>query len=68
QYVEAFGKIAKESNTIIVPASANDISGMVAQAMTVFSSVTANQKKQAALKAPKGNEGTGGFGSEQVGH
>ncbi|KAJ2499614.1 Stomatin [Coemansia sp. RSA 1972] len=68
QYVEAFGKIAKESNTIVVPASANDISGMVAQAMTVFSSVTANQKKQAALKAPKGNEGTGGFGSEQVGH
>ncbi|KAJ1963455.1 Stomatin [Dipsacomyces acuminosporus] len=47
QYVEAFSKIAKESNTIVVPASANDISGMVTQAMTVFSSVSENQKRQA---------------------
>ncbi|KAJ2354944.1 Stomatin [Coemansia sp. RSA 2618] len=70
QYVEAFGKIAKESNTIVVPASANDISGMVAQAMSVFSSVTANQRKHSALQAPKpkSDEGSGGFGSEQIGH
>ncbi|KAI7827703.1 hypothetical protein BX661DRAFT_193837 [Kickxella alabastrina] len=47
QYVEAFGRIAKEGNTIVVPASANDVSGMVAQAMAVFSSVSANQKKTA---------------------
>ncbi|KAJ1949437.1 Stomatin [Linderina pennispora] len=52
QYVEAFGKIAKESNTIVVPASANDISGMVAQALTVFSSVTDNQKRQSARGKP----------------
>ncbi|PIA15746.1 hypothetical protein COEREDRAFT_102635 [Coemansia reversa NRRL 1564] len=44
QYVEAFGHIAKESNTIVVPASANDVSGIVAQAMSVFSSVADNQK------------------------
>ncbi|KAJ2762100.1 Stomatin, partial [Coemansia nantahalensis] len=49
QYVEAFGKIAKESNTIVIPASANDISGVVAQAMSVFSSVAANQRRQADL-------------------
>ncbi|KAJ2722337.1 Stomatin [Coemansia sp. Benny D115] len=48
QYVEAFGRIAKESNTVVVPAAANDISGMVAQAMSVFSSVSASQKKAAA--------------------
>lgn len=35
QYVDAFGKLAKESNTLIVPASANDIAGMVSQAMAV---------------------------------
>lgn len=79
QYVEAFGNIAKESNTIVVPASANDISGMVTQAMTVFSSVAENQKRQSdKLKIAKAddnvkqavlskaNEGEGGFGSEQV--
>ncbi|KAJ2698110.1 Stomatin [Coemansia sp. IMI 203386] len=48
QYVEAFGNIAKESNTIVVPASTNDVAGMVSQAMAVFSSVSANQKRAAA--------------------
>ncbi|KAI9506495.1 Stomatin [Coemansia spiralis] len=71
QYVEAFGRIAKESNTIVVPASANDISGFVAQAMSVFSAVADNQKKQAArLPSPINNKhdhGEGGFGSEQIG-
>ncbi|KAJ2371070.1 Stomatin, partial [Coemansia sp. RSA 2611] len=37
QYVEAFGNIAKQANTIVVPASANDVAGMVTQAMSVFS-------------------------------
>ncbi|KAJ1943895.1 Stomatin [Kickxella alabastrina] len=76
QYVEAFGRIAKEGNTIVVPASANDVSGMVAQAMAVFSSVSANQKKtateykgaRAASKSLDSAEATGGFGSEQIGH
>ncbi|KAJ2319135.1 Synaptotagmin-like protein 2, partial [Coemansia sp. RSA 2702] len=71
QYVEAFGKIAKESNTIVVPAAANDVSSMVAQAMSVFSSVSANQKKHAAAytkRSKPSDEGSGGFGSEQVGH
>ncbi|KAJ2367380.1 Stomatin [Coemansia sp. RSA 2611] len=71
QYVEAFGKIAKESNTIVVPAAANDVSAMVAQAMSVFSSVSANQKKHAAAytkRSKSSDEGSGGFGSEQVGH
>ncbi|KAJ1801647.1 Stomatin [Coemansia sp. RSA 2399] len=76
QYVEAFGKLAKESNTIIVPAAANDVSAMVAQAMTVFNSVSSNQKKlvkdtTASSSSKQGQiaeHGTGGFGSEQVGH
>uniref|UniRef100_A0A914DHS6 Band 7 domain-containing protein n=1 Tax=Acrobeloides nanus TaxID=290746 RepID=A0A914DHS6_9BILA len=36
QYVKAFSNLAKESNTVIVPSNASDISGMVAQAMTVY--------------------------------
>src|SRR5574339_806254 len=32
QYVEAFGNIAKASNTLIVPASASDVAGFVATA------------------------------------
>ncbi|KAJ2237254.1 Stomatin [Coemansia sp. RSA 1722] len=80
QYVEAFGNIAKESNTIVVPASTNDVAGMVSQAMAVFSSVSANQKRAAASlqrekkseasagKIENGLEGAGGFGSEQLNH
>ena len=36
QYVEAFSQLAKSSNTLIVPASANDIAGFLATAMTVL--------------------------------
>jgi regulator of protease activity HflC (stomatin/prohibitin superfamily) len=36
QYVEAFANLAKTSNTLIVPASANDVAGFVATAMTVL--------------------------------
>jgi len=36
QYVEAFGNLAKTSNTLIVPASASDVAGMIATAMTVL--------------------------------
>ena len=36
QYVEAFGHLAKASNTLIIPASANDVAGLIATAMTVL--------------------------------
>ena len=36
QYVEAFANLAKTSNTLIVPATANDVAGFVATAMTVL--------------------------------
>ena len=36
QYVEAFANLAKTSNTLIVPASAGDVAGFVATAMTVL--------------------------------
>ena len=36
QYVEAFANLAKTSNTLILPASAGDVAGIVATAMTVL--------------------------------
>ncbi|HZE60512.1 MAG TPA: stomatin-like protein [Burkholderiales bacterium] len=48
QYVEAFAQLAKTSNTLIVPASANDIAGLIATAMTVLDRT---RSAQAAAKA-----------------
>lgn len=42
QYIEAFGKIAKAGNTLIVPADASNVASMVAQAASVFSRVSAS--------------------------
>ena len=39
QYVEQFGKLAKSSNTLVIPATLSDVSGMIAAAMKVFGSV-----------------------------
>ena len=39
QYVAAFGKLAKESNTILLPANTADAGSMVAQALAVFGSI-----------------------------
>jgi len=39
QYVDAFGKLAKESNTMIIPGNFSDISGMVASAMATLDHV-----------------------------
>ncbi|SDE70682.1 SPFH domain-containing protein [Desulfuromonas thiophila] len=39
QYVAEFGRIAKESTTLIVPNNTSDVAGMVAQAMATLSTV-----------------------------
>ncbi|PIR21478.1 MAG: paraslipin [Deltaproteobacteria bacterium CG11_big_fil_rev_8_21_14_0_20_47_16] len=36
EYVKQFGELAKESNTMIIPASVSEVSGMIATAMSVF--------------------------------
>jgi regulator of protease activity HflC (stomatin/prohibitin superfamily) len=38
QYVEAFGKLAKTNNSIIIPANLGDMSGLIATAMQVVKS------------------------------
>jgi len=44
QYIDAFRQLARNSNTLVLPASANDTAGMVAQALTVFDSIKKNTK------------------------
>ncbi|CDH48763.1 stomatin family protein [Lichtheimia corymbifera JMRC:FSU:9682] len=39
KYVDAFGRMAKEGTTMIVPASANDAASMVAQALSIYNSI-----------------------------
>lgn len=50
QYVQAFGKLAKEGTTVLLPANANDIGGTVAQALTVFEQI--RSQRQAAFASP----------------
>ena len=40
QYVEAFGKLAKESNTLIMPANVADIGGLVSAGMSIVKGQT----------------------------
>jgi hypothetical protein len=39
QYVAEFGKLAKENNTLILPANAGDVGSLVAQAMATMKTV-----------------------------
>ena len=41
QYVEQFGKLAKSTTSVIVPASVSDVAGMIAASMKVFGSMQA---------------------------
>jgi regulator of protease activity HflC (stomatin/prohibitin superfamily) len=44
QYIEAFQKIAKDGNTIIIPSEIGNVGSMVAQATTIFDQVKLNKK------------------------
>lgn len=39
QYIQAFSQLAKENNTLILPAQTNDTGVMVAQALSIFNSI-----------------------------
>ncbi|KAF2729767.1 hypothetical protein EJ04DRAFT_515676 [Polyplosphaeria fusca] len=45
KYVEAFGKLAKEGTSVIVPGNVGDIGSMIASAMAVYGNVNAAQAK-----------------------
>jgi len=56
QYVEAFSKLAKTNNTILLPANMQDVGSMVAGALTVFENIKNSQdSSQNSSKTGKGN-------------
>ena len=42
QYVAAFSNLAKKGNTVIIPSSTNDVSGMVAQVSNLLHIILTN--------------------------
>ncbi|KAI9202926.1 stomatin family protein [Polychytrium aggregatum] len=45
KYIDSFGRLAKEGNTVIVPSNVGDAAGMVAQMMAIFGNVKNIQSK-----------------------
>jgi regulator of protease activity HflC (stomatin/prohibitin superfamily) len=43
RYVDAFGQLAKKGTTVVVPATTTNVSGMIAQALSIFDSI--NQQR-----------------------
>lgn len=50
KYVEAFGKLAKESTSVVVPGNVGDIGGMIATALSVYGNVSKTQAQTMAQK------------------
>ena len=66
QYVEAFGKLAKEANTVLLPANASDPASMVTQALSVYKALGA--PPGGPPPAPSGpTQGASGGGEAQTG-
>ncbi|KAH3676385.1 hypothetical protein WICMUC_002016 [Wickerhamomyces mucosus] len=54
-YVEAFGKLAKESNTVVVPAALNDLGSLISSGLGIYGQVnkTVNKSVEASSKVDK---------------
>lgn len=51
QYVSAFGNIAKEGNTVLLPANTGDIGSMVSQAMAIYNNLSkVNSQKTLSMQ------------------
>lgn len=49
QYVQAFNKLAKHNNTLILPVNAGDVSNVVAQAMSIYHQVSQSKNSISPL-------------------
>ncbi|KAJ8535061.1 hypothetical protein ON010_g13679 [Phytophthora cinnamomi] len=56
KYVDAFGNIAKEGTTVLLPANTNDPSSMVASALSIFGNIQKQNGKEAARIAAKADK------------
>ncbi|XP_040399247.1 stomatin-like protein 2, mitochondrial [Cygnus olor] len=52
QYVSAFSKLAKDSNTVLLPANTGDITHMVAQALGIYTTLTKTQAAKTQDEIP----------------
>ncbi|XP_035167244.1 stomatin-like protein 2, mitochondrial isoform X1 [Oxyura jamaicensis] len=52
QYVSAFSKLAKDSNTVLLPANTGDITHMVAQALRIYTTLTKTQAAKTQDEIP----------------
>ena len=64
QYVSAFNSIAKEGNTVVVPANVGDAGAMVAQAMGIFKAM--DGRGGGGGGSGGGGGGGGGGGAEEL--
>lgn len=48
KYVDAFGKLAKEGTSVVVPGNMGDLGGMIANAMAVYGNVSKGQAQNKA--------------------
>lgn len=55
-YVKAFGNLAKETNTLLLPANAGDVTGMVTQAMSIYKQLDPGARPPPAAPAPPGDQ------------
>lgn len=51
KYVDAFGKLAQEGTSVIVPGNVGDIGGMIASAMAVYGKVSESQARTMSIRA-----------------
>ncbi|XP_066194495.1 stomatin-like protein 2, mitochondrial isoform X2 [Sylvia atricapilla] len=56
QYVNAFSKIAKDSNTVLLPANTGDVTNMVAQALGIYTALTKPQAVKTQDEMPPAHE------------
>ncbi|KAL6784798.1 hypothetical protein ACKKBF_B03260 [Auxenochlorella protothecoides x Auxenochlorella symbiontica] len=66
QYLEAFGSIAKKGTTMLLPTSANDPAAMVAQALSIYGSVS-RTRGAGADEGPPADAGAGAGEGEAAG-
>ncbi|KAF1364731.1 hypothetical protein EJ07DRAFT_161718 [Lizonia empirigonia] len=60
KYVDAFGNLAKEGTSVIVPGNVGDIGGMIASAMAVYGKVNESSKNTAAKLVSGGSQDSTG--------
>jgi regulator of protease activity HflC (stomatin/prohibitin superfamily) len=53
QYVTAFDKLAKTNNTLILPSNVGDVSNLVTQAMSIYSTISKSQGTHSTNKTYK---------------